>query len=137
MIGISIRLIDLVQCNNDRNFSRLGVVNSFTRLGHDPVICCDHDYSNVRHLGATCAHGCECLVTRRIEERNFLPVYLNLVSANILSDAACFTRRHLCFTDGIEQRGLTMVNVTHNGDNRRDNNGVVFVARGHHDFVCR
>ncbi len=137
MIRICVRLIDLVQSNNDGHFSRLGVVDGFTCLRHDPVVGCDHDNGDVRYLGPARTHGCECLVTGCIEERDFLAVYLNLVGANMLSDAACFARRHLGFTDGIKQGGLAVVDMTHNSDNRRDNDGVIFVARRHHDFVCR
>jgi hypothetical protein len=41
------------------------------------------------------------------------------VRTDVLGDTTCFTGDNVGFADMVEQRGLTMVNVTHHGDDRR------------------
>ena len=43
----------------------------------------------------------------------------DLVGTDVLRDAAVLARHDVGLADGIEQPGLTVVNVTHDGDNRR------------------
>jgi len=41
------------------------------------------------------------------------------VGADVLGDAAGFFRRDVGFTDHVEQGGLAMIDVSHDGDHRR------------------
>ncbi len=42
----------------------------------------------------------------------------DLVSTNVLGDATMLAGHNVRVADGIQQAGLTVVNVTHDGDNR-------------------
>ena len=58
-------------------------------------------------------------MTRRIEEGDLLAVLeLHFVSADVLGDATRFSRDHVRLADVVEQGGLTVVDVTHHGDDR-------------------
>ena len=37
----------------------------------------------------------------------------------MLCDSSCLTANYICMTDGIQKRSFTVVNVSHNTDNRR------------------
>ncbi len=76
----------------------------------------DHD---VGHLAAAGAHGGEGLVARRVEEGERRPSWCDLVRADVLGDAAGLAGGHLGLADGVEQRGLAVVDVTHDRDDRR------------------
>src|SRR5690606_11284678 len=56
---------------------------------------------------------------RRIDEGDLLAVMLDLIGANVLGDTTGFTGGHTRIADRIERRGLAVVNVTHDRDNRR------------------
>ena len=59
-------------------------------------------------------------MTRGVDERDFVPaIGDHLVGADVLGDAAGFARHHVCVTDLVEQRGLTVIHVAHHGDDRR------------------
>jgi len=109
-VGLRIGLVDFVNGNNDRHVGGLGVVYGFERLGHDSVVGCDHDHHDVRDLGTAGTHAGKGLVTRGIEEDDFASeggrVRLgdtNLVGADVLRDAAGFTRSYVGFTDCVQQ----------------------------------
>ena len=76
-------------------------------------------HDDVRHLRATRTHRGERSVARRIEERDDALRRLDVIRADVLRDAARFARRHFGATDVVEQRGLAVVDVTHDGDDRR------------------
>ena len=44
---------------------------------------------------------------------------VNLVSTDVLSNSTSFASNHVCTSDGVQKLGLTVVNVTHNGDDWR------------------
>ena len=44
---------------------------------------------------------------------------VHVVGADVLGDAARLARRHLWCADVVEQRGLAVVDVAHDGDHRR------------------
>ena len=47
---------------------------------------------------------------------------LHLVGADVLGDAAGFACRHVGFANGVEQRGLAVIDVAHDGDHGRTRN---------------
>src|SRR5471030_2036910 len=63
-------------------------------------------------------HARKGFVTRRIEEGNGTARRFDVVSADVLRDPARFAGRHFGATNIVQQRGLTMVDVTHDGDHR-------------------
>ena len=93
--------------------------NGLLRLRHDVVVGSHNDNGNIRHLSTTSTHGSKGLVTRRVEERNVASVLeRHIVSANVLRNTTGLTGNNISLTNVVQQRSLTMVDVTHDGHNR-------------------
>ena len=114
-----------------------GVVDGFEGLGHDAVVGCDDDDDDVGDLGAAGTHAGEGLVAGGIEEDDLAAEGgrvglgdVDLVGADVLGDAAGFAACDVGGADGVEQRGLTVIDVAHDGDDGRaddlDHAGGVF-----------
>ena len=77
-------------------------------------------------------HGREGLVTGGVDERHETLVALelgqHLVGTDVLRDAAGFALTDIRLTDHVEQTGLTVVDVAHDGDHRRTGLEVLFSA---------
>jgi hypothetical protein len=95
------------------------VGDRFLRLRHHAVVGCDHQDHDVGCLRTASTHGREGLVTRGVEERDHAARRFHVVRADVLRDAARFARCDLGAADVVEQRGLAVVDVTHDGDDRR------------------
>ncbi len=76
-------------------------------------------------------------MTGSVQECDFLAIDFNLVRADVLSNATSFACRDLGFANGVEQGGFAVVDMTHDGDDRGDNNRVVLVTCSHHGFISR
>ena len=107
----------------------LGVVDGFEGLRHHAVVGGNHDDDDVGDLGAAGTHAGKRFVARGVEEddlaagsRGAFLGELHLVGADVLGDAAGFARRHVGFANGVEQRGLAVVDVAHDGDHGRARN---------------
>ncbi len=74
---------------------------------------------NVGDLGTAGTHRGEGGVAGCVDEGDLAAVLLDLVGADMLGDAAGFAGDHVGMADGVEQRGLAVVDVTHDGDDRR------------------
>ncbi len=117
---VRVRLVDFVDGDDDRHLRRLGVMDRFHRLRHDAVVGGDHQHDDVGDLGAARAHGSEGGVAGRIDEGDLGAGRRgHLIGADVLGDAAGFAGYHVGGPDGIEQRGLAVVDVAHDGDHRR------------------
>ena len=128
--------VDLVDRHDHRHFGSLGVVDRFDRLRHHRIICSHNQNDDVRNLRPTGPHGGKGRVTRRVEEGQNLPVFrLHLVRTNVLSDPTRFARHNLGISDRIQQRGLTVVDVAHNGNNRRTRFEIFFLVIDRVDYV--
>ena len=119
-LGLRVRLVDLVDRDDDRDLGVLGVVDRLDRLRHDAVVGRDDEDDDVGRLGAAGAHRGERLVARRVEEDDVAaPRRRDVVGADVLGDAAGLARGDVGVADGVEQRGLAVVDVAHDGDHRR------------------
>ncbi len=91
-------------------------------LRHDAVVRGHHQHGQVGDLGTTGTHGGERLVARGVDEghRTFAALVLvhDLVRTDVLGDAAVLALDHVGLADGIEQTGLTVVDVAHDGHHR-------------------
>ncbi len=95
-------------------------MDGFHRLRHDAVVGGDHQHHDVGDLGAARAHGGEGGVAGRVDEGDLgAGGRGDLIGADVLGDAAGFARRHIGRADGVEQRGLAVIDMAHNGDHRR------------------
>ena len=118
-VGVGLVAVDLVDGHDDRDVGGLGVVDGLDRLGHDPVVGRHHQDHDVGHLGTTGAHGGEGLVARGVDEGDRVALPLDLVGADVLGDATGLAGDHVGRTDPVEQQGLAVVDVAHDGDDRR------------------
>src|SRR3954453_8379921 len=135
--GVGPLLVDLVDRDHDRHLGGLGVVERLDRLRHDAVVGRDDQDDDVGDLRASGTHRGERLVTRGVDEgdRPLLLIELgdDLVRADVLGDAAGLPRHHVGVADGVQQLGLAVVDVTHDGDHGRTDLpvlGVALVAEG-------
>jgi hypothetical protein len=122
---IGVGMIALVHRHDDRALGSLGVAERLERLRHHAVVGRDHEHNNVGDIRAPGAHGAERGVTRRVEEGDLRQLVLavrmrhgNRVSSDVLGDATGFTGRDIGFANHVEQRGLAVVDVAHDGDDR-------------------
>ena len=119
-LGLGVRLVDLVDRDDHRRFRGLGVIDGLDRLRHHAVIGRDHEHDDVGHLRAAGTHGGERGMARRVDECDLaVRGRGHLIGADMLGDAAGFSGRHFGLADGIEQRGLAVVDMAHDGDDRR------------------
>ena len=118
-IGVRVRLVDLVEGDDDRHLGRPGVSDRLERLGHDTVVGRDHDDRDVGDLGAPGPHRGERLVAGRVEEDDLLVVLDDLRRTDVLGDPAALPGRDRGAPDRVEQARLAVVDVAHDGDDRR------------------
>ena len=98
------------------------MVDALNGLRHNAVVRRDHKDRNVGHHRAAGAHRGKGLVTRSVEEGDRTAVDLNSISADVLRNAARLAGGDVRVTDIVKQRGLAVVDVTHNNDDRRTGN---------------
>ena len=118
MLGVGAGLVDLVDGEYHRDAGRLGVVDRLGGLGHHAVVGRHDDDGDVGDLGAAGAHGGEGLVARRVEEGDLLSVELHAVGTDVLRDTAGLALDDVGLADVVQQRGLTVVDVAHDRDDR-------------------
>ncbi len=125
-------LIDLVDRHHDRHIGGLRVVDRLHRLRHHAVVGGDHQDRDVGGLRAAGTHGGERLVARGVDEgdrpRRAVEIDDDLVGTDVLGDAACLFLTDVGLTDGVQQSGLAVVDVTHHGDHRRTTLQIGLVA---------
>ena len=101
------------------------MVQGFHGLRHDPVISGNHENDNIRDIGPACPHGAEGSMSRCVQEGNLLNVLWTLrvgevygVGSDVLGDPTRFAVDHIGFPNNIQQSGLPMVDVSHDGNDR-------------------
>ena len=71
---------------------------------------------------------------RSIEEGDTTTVFkFHVVCTDVLGDTSCLACDDICLADIVKQRCLTVVNVSHYGDDRGARNEVVLVVLGFGD----
>ena len=74
------------------------------------------------------AHQRERFVTGRVEEHHAAVVDLHVIGPDVLRDAARFALGDAGLPDAVEQRGLAVVNVPHDGDDRGARHAILRVG---------
>ena len=96
LVRIGIRLVDLVDRNDNRHASSFCVADRLFRLRHHAIVGCNNDNTDVCNIGAACTHSGERRVARSIEEGDLVAGFqLNLVGTNVLRNAAGLTRHNI------------------------------------------
>ncbi len=117
--GVGVRLVYLINGKDYGYTGGAGVVDSFDCLRHDVVVCGYDDYTDIGDLGTASTHGGECLVTGGVEECDVATVRkLDIVRTDVLRDAAGLAGDDVGLANIVEQRGLAVVDMAHDGDNR-------------------
>ena len=140
-IGVGSRLVDLVDGHDDRHVSRLRMIDGLDGLRHDAVVSRDDEHDDVGDLCAAGAHGRERLVAGRVDEGDLPTVDVDHRSADVLRDAARLACGDAGVANSVEQRGLAVVDVSHDRDHRRTrlevvlgvvvHDGVLLLGRDH------
>ena len=104
------------------------MIDGLDSLLHDSVIGCDNEDDNVRDLGTASAHGSERFMAGRIQEDYFPGFQLDEVGTDMLGDAAGFPGRHVRVPNGVQERGLAVVDVAHDRDDRRPEDHVLHLV---------
>ncbi len=113
------RLVHLVDGHDDRHVGGAGVFDRLDRLRHDAIVAGHHQDHQVGDVGAASPHLREGRVARGVEEGDLLAAFqANLVGADMLGDAAVLAAGHIGGAQGVQQAGLAVVDVTHDGDDR-------------------
>ena len=117
-VDIRVRLVDLVQRDDDRHLGRTRMVDRLERLGHHAVIGSDHDDRDIGHLRAARAHRREGFVAGRVEEHDASVVLDDLAGTDVLGDSAALPGRDVRGPDRVEQARLAVVDVAHHRHDR-------------------
>ena len=131
-LGVGALLVDLVDRHDDGHARRLRVVQRLRGLRLHAVVGRHHQDHQVGGLGTAGPHGREGLVTRGVDEGDLALVAVHLgghlVGADVLGDAAGLPGHQVGVPDRVEQLGLAVVDVTHDGDDRRPGHHVGVLA---------
>ena len=101
------------------------MVQRFNRLGHNSVVGSDNKNCDVGNLSTTGTHCGKRLVTRGVDKCDcaidavVLGVYL--VGTDVLGNSTSLAGLNIRVTNRVEQTSLTVIDVTHDGDNRWTN----------------
>ena len=109
-----------------------GVVERLDGLRHHAVVGRHHQHGDVGRLRTTGTHGGERLVTRGVDEGDLALVAVDLgghlVGTDGLGDATGLAGDHVGLADRVEQLRLAVVDVTHDGDDRRTGREVLLAT---------
>src|SRR5580693_700996 len=119
---ICVRFIDFIDRNYQSDFALVLFYepDNFFCLRHDAVICCNDKNNNVRHSGASCAHGRKSSMAWSVKKGDGLwPICITSVSGwnwhrkspDVLSDTASLALGHGCGTQCVKQSSFTMIDV--------------------------
>ena len=124
---IGTRFVNLVDGHDDWNIGSLGVVDGLDGLRHNAVIRSHNQDGQVRYRGTAGPHRSKGRVSWCIQEGDFLAIFFDLVGTDMLGDTTSFPCCHTGVTQGIQEGGFTMVNVSHDGDNWRTFDQFLFI----------
>ncbi len=119
-VGIRTRAVDLVDRHDDGHLRRLGVFDRLDGLRHHAVIGGDDQHHDIGGGGTARAHGGKGLMARRIQEGDGLAGGQgDLIGADMLGDATSLASRHIRMAQRVQQAGLAVIDMAHDGDDRR------------------
>ena len=127
-VRISTGLINLVDGKDHGHASCSSVVDGFLSLWHHIVVSSDDDNGDVGHLSPTSTHSGEGFVPWSVEEGNALAILeAEAISTDVLGNPPGFACDDVGIAQTVEERSLTVVDVTHDGDDRRTGHEVSLV----------
>ena len=127
-VWVSTWLINLVDSEYHWHTGSLRMSDSLLGSWHHRVIGCDDDDGDIGSLGTTGTHGGKRLVTWSIKEGYLATAFQgHTIGTDMLGNTTRLTGNHIGIADIVEQRGLTMVYVTHDGYDWSTWNQVVLI----------
>ena len=119
-VGVGAGAVDLVNRDDDGNVRGFRVFDRLDGLRHDAVIGGDHQDHDVGHTCAAGAHGGEGLMAGGVQKSDFgAGGEFHLIGADMLGDAASLMRRDASMAERIQQAGFAVIDMAHDGDDRR------------------
>ena len=94
------------------------MLNRLNRLRFNTVVRGDHEDDDVRCLRSARSHRGKCRMAWRVEEGDAALFGVDMISADMLRDTTCLTGRDLGASNIVEQRGLAVIDMPHNRNNR-------------------
>ena len=125
------------------------MVDGFDGLRHHIIVGRHNNNGDVGNLRTAGTHGGKCFVARGIEEGDFAAIFeFNIVGPDMLGNTARFAGNYIGFTDVVEQRCFTVVDMAHHRHDRRAReqvfgavffflNGFLNFDRNKFDFVAK
>ena len=127
-VWVSTWLINLVDSEYHWYTGSLRMSDSLLGSWHHRVIGCDDDDGDIGSLGTTGTHGGKRLVTWSIKEGYLATAFQgHTIGTDMLGNTTRLTGNHIGIADIVEQRGLTVVYVTHDGYDWSTWNQVVLI----------
>ena len=117
--GLSVRLVNFVDGDNDGHIRGARVRDRFFGLRHHAVVRAHHEHHDIGNLCAARAHARERFVARRVNEHDSPIAHVHFIGADMLRDSARFSCGDFGFADGVEQAGFAVVHVAHHGNHGR------------------
>ena len=112
-------LIDFVDGHDDGHFGGFGVVDGFLGLRHHAIVGGDDQHDDVGNFRSARTHASESFVTGRVDENDAAVIDDDFIRADVLGDSAGFATCHVGLANGVEQTGFAVVDVAHDGNDRR------------------
>ena len=128
--------VDLVDGDDDRDFSSPRMVDGLKCLRHDAIVGRHYQHYDIGYFGAAGTHAGKRFVTGRIDENDLISVLLDVICTDVLRDAAGFFACDIRQANSIQQRGFTVIHVAHNGDHGRTANKVLIHLRHFHTCIA-
>ena len=125
------------------------MVDGLDGLGHHIIVGRHNNNGDVGNLRTAGTHGGKGFVARSIEEGDFAAIFeFNIVGPDMLGNTARFAGNYIGFTDVVEQRCFTVVDMAHHRHDRRAReqvfgavffflNGFLNFDRNKFDFVAK
>ena len=93
------------------------MINRFDRLRHKAIIRRDDENHNVGDISTACSHRGEGSMSRRVDEGERRAIVTDAIGADMLSNSASLACGNTRLPNGVHQRRLAVVNVSHERDN--------------------
>ncbi len=94
------------------------MVDRLAGLIHHPVVGRHHQDHDIGNLGTTGAHLGEGLMAGGIEEDQITLGRTDIMGPDMLGNPAGLTGRHIGLADGVQDRGLAVIDMAHHRDHR-------------------
>ena len=127
-LWVSFRLVTFIDSNDHRTVCGTSVVDRFDGLLHDAIISGNNKDDDVRDFRTAHPHFGESFVARRVNKSDDIAGFaFDLIRPDMLGDAARFASSNISRTNSVKNRGFTVVNVTHDSNNRRTRLHIAFI----------